>query len=267
MRSTSMAGAVPSTDGLIRKPSFSPSGLRSSRARTPNSRCWCQYTGMTDAGLAHGCARALEPERAVHAAGGPDEAPEPPGDRDGDAVEQHAAAGQACDCRASPCGTGCCAVGLLGRRGGSLIRADYTNAPPSRVRTLTSSPDSVPAPDLRGLGRHPGLQRAGQRPAAGAGDPRRARRPLRFETIFVDDGSTDGTAAAVRSAARRRHAAGPADPPLGALGPERRRRDRRARRARPVDRDARRRRPERSGRHPEAARRAAQARPRRGCGS
>ena len=80
----------------------------------------------------------------------------------------------------------------------------------------------------------------------------------RFETIFVDDGSTDGTAAAVRAARRDgmpeirliRHSVRSGQSAAVATGVRAG--------ARAVDRDARRRRPERSGRHPEAARCGAQ---------
>ncbi len=62
---TSMAGPVPSTDGLTRKPTLSPASRRSSRARAPNSMCWCQYTGISDFRSRMACSAVALPATCV----------------------------------------------------------------------------------------------------------------------------------------------------------------------------------------------------------
>ena len=62
---TSRAGPVPSMDGLTRKPTLSPAARRSSRARAPNSMCWCQYTGISDFRSRTACSAVALPATCV----------------------------------------------------------------------------------------------------------------------------------------------------------------------------------------------------------
>ena len=115
---------------------------------------------------------------------------------------------------------------------------------------LDSHQPAVPDRPARRLRRDPGLQRGRQRPAARAGNPRGAGGPLRLRDDLRRR-RQHGRRPPRRCS--RREAQGMPEIRLmrhvDPLRPERRGGDRRARRARAVDRDARRRRTERSGRH------------------